>query len=498
MTLSILFLAGWFAPKAQTISWENGYWYDGKQFERKSVYTENGKIIGAKPKKVDKTMDLGGQYVIPPLADAHHHGIDSENGLEEKLNSFLRDGIFYVKNPNVIPDMLTPSVRSNINKPTSIDVQFSNGGLTATDGHPVRLHHMLASRGVFGTLKPEDMENKAYYIINNENDLEKKWDLIISKKPDFIKTFMLFTDGSDKRKPEGLTHEILKVVVLKAHKQKLRVSTHIETARDFKHAVEAGVDEINHLPIPRNDFDPTLEAYRIDSETARLAAEKKIYVVATVRDGMRRDTIGLKAAIEMEKYNARLLLNSGVRLTVGSDGISGEKPMATALNSILYMAKHGFFNNSALLNIATQNTPATIFPGREIGFLKEGYEASFLVLKGNPISDINSLKNIMMRVKQGIILHDIPEVKEPGRRSTTFTLKGFENAREVAVAGTFNGWSPMSNLMKKDGGTWTLTVDLEPGKVLYKFVVDRQWMTDPANSQAEKDGEHTNSVLVIK
>jgi hypothetical protein len=186
-----------------------------------------------------------------------------------------------------------------------------------------------------------------------------------------------------------------------------------------------------------------------------------------------------------------------VRLAIGSDGISGEKPMATALNSILYMAKHNFFDNATLLKIATQNTPATIFPERKIGLLKAGYEASFLVLNGNPLTDLNHLKNISMRIKQGVILPEMTDAIMTRQRNITFTLKGFEDAKEVAIAGTFNGWSPTANLMKKEKDGWVITLDLEPGKVLYKFVVDGQWMIDPGNKKTEADGEHTNSVIVI-
>jgi imidazolonepropionase-like amidohydrolase len=56
------------------------------------------------------------------------------------------------------------------------------------------------------------------------------------------------------------------------------------------------------------------------------------------------------------------------------------------------------------LKIWCENTPATIFPKRRIGYLKEGYEASFLVLAGNPLEDFNHTGKIEMRVKQGKIL----------------------------------------------------------------------------------------------
>jgi hypothetical protein len=52
-------------------------------------------------------------------------------------------------------------------------VVFSNGGLTGSDGHPVHLHEMLASRGVFGSMKAEHMDNHAYFTIDNAEDLER-------------------------------------------------------------------------------------------------------------------------------------------------------------------------------------------------------------------------------------------------------------------------------------------------------------------------------------
>ena len=46
-------------------------------------------------------------------------------------------------------------------------------------------------------------------------------------------------------------------------------------------------------------------------------------------------------------------------------------------------------------------TAVTIFPRRQIGRLKDGYEASFLVLSTNPIDDFTSVERIAFRVKQG-------------------------------------------------------------------------------------------------
>ncbi|MCM8780287.1 MAG: glycogen-binding domain-containing protein [Candidatus Omnitrophica bacterium] len=55
------------------------------------------------------------------------------------------------------------------------------------------------------------------------------------------------------------------------------------------------------------------------------------------------------------------------------------------------------------------------------------------------------------------------------------------DAKNVALAGDFNKWNPVSMKMKKDGkGTWKAKVALTSGRHEYKFVVDGNWWTDPA------------------
>jgi imidazolonepropionase-like amidohydrolase len=179
----------------------------------------------------------------------------------------------------------------------------------------------------------------------------------------------------------------------------LRVSSHIETAADFRIAVEAGVDEINHLPMPHGkDYAPFL----IDDATAALAARKGVTVVTTVRPinmpGMKPPT---DAQRDNQRSNVATLRRAGVAIALGSDGISGETPFATAQAEALYLHEHKYADNLALLKAWSETTPRTIFPARRIGALREGYEASFLVLEGDPLRDFTNVTRIAQRVKQG-------------------------------------------------------------------------------------------------
>jgi hypothetical protein len=79
-----------------------------------------------------------------------------------------------------------------------------------------------------------------------------------------------------------------------------------------------------------------------------------------------------------------------------------------------------------------------------------------------------------------------------------FRLKGFENAKQVYIAGDFNNWAPNTFFMKKQGNEWVLDVHLSQGKHLYKFVVDGKWILDPDNKLWEQNEHSTgNSVLWI-
>ncbi len=80
-----------------------------------------------------------------------------------------------------------------------------------------------------------------------------------------------------------------------------------------------------------------------------------------------------------------------------------------------------------------------------------------------------------------------------------FELKGHENAREVIVTGTFTGWDPGKYRMVRKGELWIFHAYLKPGKYLYKYIVDGEWILDPANSIWEENEWGTgNSVIWIE
>lgn len=78
----------------------------------------------------------------------------------------------------------------------------------------------------------------------------------------------------------------------------------------------------------------------------------------------------------------------------------------------------------------------------------------------------------------------------------TFRLKGYDNAKKVCLSGDLNNWEPNSFRMRREGDEWIFQAHLNKGKQRYKFIVDGQWILDPANKLWEQNEYNTgNSVL---
>jgi imidazolonepropionase-like amidohydrolase len=175
--------------------------------------------------------------------------------------------------------------------------------------------------------------------------------------------------------------------------------------------VAAGVDIVAHLPASwrigeRAGFtDGSVDRWLLGEEDAATAARRDVAVVAHVFNGSTNPD-----AARIHAHNLALLKKHGVRLAIGSDSYRG-----TSLQEAAYLQSTGLFTPAEVLRIAAETTPRVIFPQRRIGRLEEGWEASFLVIAGDPIArplfaaprgDLAAgvraaAERIRLRVKQG-------------------------------------------------------------------------------------------------
>jgi chromosome partitioning protein len=77
-----------------------------------------------------------------------------------------------------------------------------------------------------------------------------------------------------------------------------------------------------------------------------------------------------------------------------------------------------------------------------------------------------------------------------------FTVEA-AGAERVQLVGDFNDWTAEGSEMQRDGRYWKKVLNLEPGRYLYRFVVDGNWQNDPLNATVEPCPGGFNSVLVV-
>jgi 1,4-alpha-glucan branching enzyme len=73
-----------------------------------------------------------------------------------------------------------------------------------------------------------------------------------------------------------------------------------------------------------------------------------------------------------------------------------------------------------------------------------------------------------------------------GRR-VRFSYQG-EPGQSVSLVGSFNHWDPFSHrLQEKEGGRYSITMDIGPGDHAYAFMVDGIQVGDPENPERSVD-----------
>jgi hypothetical protein len=407
-------------PEGTTTKLSGGKWFNGQEFVAKDFYSVGGVLTEAAPAHVDSGLDLSGKFVVPPYADAHVHNLNEEGSMDEDVRNDQLDGVFYAMEQDPAIE-LSPAVLSRVNTPGSVDVVYTQGLVSPSWGVMADMYTMLAGAGRFGDrTKLAQLDTHEIFLIDDEADLEKKWPALSAKNHDFVKVIVAFSEEESRRKrnlhygakpPEfsakaGIDPGVLADLVRRAHAAGLRVSAHIETAADFRLALDSDVDIIAHLPASwqigkKTGFtDGHLDHWKLTDEDAQRAADKKVVVITT--------TLKEPADPDAEKYrevyrhNLSLLAKHGVKIAIGTDS------RGSAQDETLYLSSLGVFDNRTLLQMLTEGTPEAIFPKRKIGLLRDGYEASFLVCDANPLEDLKNIKSISIRFKQGHVIPVVP------------------------------------------------------------------------------------------
>jgi imidazolonepropionase-like amidohydrolase len=210
--------------------------------------------------------------------------------------------------------------------------------------------------------------------------------------------------------------EEIQAAVATAAQWKTYVSAHAFTDESIKHAVDNGVQVIEHGPLMTED-------------SAILMAEKGTWLVPSVAAVLDQDWDAFKAVSSPETYaKGRALLDGvpkemeyavkhGVKMAFGTDLLADWENSVTYDNSanieFRYLAK--FMPNVDALRMATGlagelhalSGPNTPYKDGPTGVIQEGAYADIILVDGNPLEDIELVvepgKNFPLIMKDGLI-----------------------------------------------------------------------------------------------
>ena len=440
------------------LSWElkNARWFDGHVLRQGNLYIDQGVFVAKRPAQVNRKMDLRGQQVlINPLGEAHNHNLQTAWGWGQYAQTYLDEGVFYAAMLCGDPASVA-EVRPLAAVPAAPDVSFITACITSSDGYPLadllrpppidpaadaapKTAPNSAPNAAPGTASGTASERAAttaaaaaaqqqLVLVDSPEQAAAQWPAIKARGGTAIRIVLSHVDQPALRsRPDmwgrlGLSAESAAALTRLAHGDGQRVVAHVETAADFDAALAAGVDVIAHLPGYANVLREPAERFAISAAAAALAARRHTAVITTVAatDLFRMDAQSLAALRAVQRSNLARLQAAGVALRIGSDVFIG-----TARAEVHALDALGL-ERSLLLRLATQDTPRALFPQRRLGCFDPGCEASFLLLGGDPLTDLAQIDQPLLRVKQGRLLTrlaDVAAASAQARASTADSAK---------------------------------------------------------------------------
>ncbi|MFG6447401.1 amidohydrolase family protein [Roseateles sp. BYS180W] len=408
----------WQLGPSLSMELKNARWFDGKGFQKGTLWVVDGEFVAKKPAKLHRYMDLNGQYLVPPLADAHNHNLANGWAYERFSQRYLQDGVFYAAMLCTQPSAVA-EVEAKAEELDGPDLVMAASCITSSDGHP--LAAMMGPPDEQGQtpVKREDLQDKALILADSVESVRAQWPKILQRQKaaesEWITVVMSHHDHPELRaRPEmqgrlGLQPDVVKAIVRLAHAAQLKVNAQVDTVADFAAAVSAGVNQISHLPgyINQHGFAP--QDYLLSPELAQQAARAKVRVVTATASTtlFPTDPTQLEQLRTVQRHNLKLLHAAGVTLLSGSDLFTG-----TVMQEWLNLNQLQALPSAELLKMASITTPQALFPDRRIGCFAPGCEASFLVLVNNPLEQAEALSTPMLRVMQGALLTQIEQIAQ--------------------------------------------------------------------------------------
>ena len=172
------------------------------------------------------------------------------------------------------------------------------------------------------------------------------------------------------------------------------VAAHAHPTRAIKEAVKAGVASIEHGTL-------------IDEEAAELMAEKKAFLVPTFSVYAAIAKLGLpgisdraRVVFDTKKKTFDLAVRKGVPWGIGTDS-GAFSPIASIIDELIMTHEAGISIVEVLLKATSGN--AALIGLKDTGALEAGKRADLIVISGDPLKDLETLRNVSITVANGVL-----------------------------------------------------------------------------------------------
>lgn len=198
------------------------------------------------------------------------------------------------------------------------------------------------------------------------------------------------------------TYDEMKAIVDEAHSHGMKVAAHAHGLEGIKTAIRAGVDSIEH-------------ASYIDKETILLAIKKGTYLSMDiyvsdyilgegVKTGILEESLEKERKVgKQQRESFKLAQSLGAKMAFGTD--AGIYDHGDNANQFKYMVEWGMSPLEAIQS-ATINT-TNLIGLKNIGEIKESFEADIIGVKGNPLDNIEILQNVVFVMNNGQIVKNL-------------------------------------------------------------------------------------------
>ncbi len=390
------------------------------------IVVEDGKIknITSDKSAIDglKTIDLKGKYLLPGLINLHVHlpGSGMPNDTKKQNPKTVRMLMSHALTKYIVYKMCAGYAKVDLM--SGVTTIRTVGGLDDIDSKirdRGKAGKLTAPRVVASNMaisvKEGHMAGMLAYEAKDAEDGRRLVREIAKTKPDLIK--LMITGGILDAKKEGepgvlrMSPDIVKACCEEAHSLGFKVAAHVESSQGVTVALEGGVDTIEHGGYVGEH---EIELFKKNGSAHVLTISPVIPLTLfdlSKSGGTMLHKINSEVVFKGMLQCAKACLDNGIPVGIGTDTACPYVTHYDFWRELMYLHKYLGVSNEEAIHTATLSNAKIAQIDDITGSVEVGKSADFMVVKDNPLENLEALRNPQMVVLRGKIINN-PKVKK--------------------------------------------------------------------------------------